>query len=219
MTKENQMLRTKRRQRGFTLSEMAIVIVLGGILLAAGLMAGRGQISRAQAQDIIQTVKDLQGAALAFKQRYGYLPGDLPASNTVLTGATPGTGGTLGNGVVEGALAVNGVATAGTEIAEAPRQLFLASLIGKLGTTNTNYVNSAFGPVQIAQSTAARTSAAYAAAFPTVSNVILLYNLPCEVVSEVDLALDDGAFQAGRSQASGAACTAGNVIARYWVPL
>ncbi|MGQ0711805.1 MAG: prepilin-type N-terminal cleavage/methylation domain-containing protein [Rhodoferax sp.] len=213
------MPRAKDRQRGFTLSEMAIVIVLGGILLAAGLMAGRGQISRAQAQDIIQTVKDLQGAAMAFKQRYGYLPGDLPAPNTVLNGATAGTGGTLGNGLVQGALSGAGIATAGTEIAEAPRQLFLAGLIGKIGTSNTNYVNSAFGPAQIAQATGARTSAAYVAAFPTVSNVILLYNLPCEVVSEVDLALDDGGFQTGRSQASGAACTAGNVVARYWVPL
>lgn len=209
----------RARQYGFTLSEMAIVIVLGGILLAAGLMAGRGQISRAQAQDVVQIAKDLQSGALAFRQRYGALPGDLPAPNTVLNGAAAGTGGALGNGLVEGAITGAGIATATTEVAEAPRQLFLAGLIGKIGTTNTNYINSAFGPVQITQATNPTTNAAYRAAFPTVTNVVIFYSLPCEVVSEVDLMLDDGGFQTGRAQASGAACVAGNVVARYWVPL
>lgn len=209
----------KTIQRGFTLAEMAIVIVLGGILLAAGLMAGRGQISRAQAQDIGQIAKDLQAASLAFKQRYSYLPGDLPAPATLLTGATAGTGGTLGNSALEGAISAAGIATAGSEVAEAPRQLYLAGLIGKLGPVATNYVNSSFGPVQISQAVAATTSAAYVAAFPTVSNVIIFYNLPCEVVSEVDNAMDDGGFQTGRARASVATCSAGNVVPRYWVPL
>lgn len=200
---------------------MAIVIVLAGVILAAGLMAGRGQISRAQAQDVVQIAKDLQSASLAFKQRYGSFPGDLPNAATLLAGAANGTGGTLGNNLIEGAgpAAATGLATAGNEIAEAPRQLFLAGLIGKLGTTNTNYINSAFGPVQMAQRTNARTSALYGTAFPTVTNVIIFYNLPCEVVSEVDRALDDGGFQTGRAQASVAVCTAGGVVQRYWVPL
>lgn len=209
----------KPTQRGFTLAEMAIVIVLGGILLAAGLMAGRGQISRAQAQDIGQIAKDLQSASLAFKQRYSYLPGDLPAPATLLTGATAGTGGAIGNGVVEGGITAAGLATAGSEIAEAPRQLYLAGLIGKLGPIATNYVNTSFGPAHISQASTARTSAAYTAAFPTVSNVIIFYNLPCEVVSEVDNSMDDGGFQTGRAQASVAACAAGNVVPRYWMPL
>jgi prepilin-type N-terminal cleavage/methylation domain-containing protein len=120
-------------QSGFTLAEMAIVIVLGGILLAAGLMAGRGQISRTQAQDVIQIANDLQTGALAFKQRYGYLPGDwIFVANQIPNIAAGGTGGTTGNGLIEGTLsAVTGVATALNEIGQAPVQLYQAGLIGK----------------------------------------------------------------------------------------
>ena len=207
-----------KNQRGFTLTEMAIVIVLGGILLAAGLMAGRGQISRAQTQDVLQIIGDLQTASVSFRQRYGALPGDLPAPNTVLTGAVAGTGGTLGNGLIEGVVTA-GVATAGTETAEAPNQLFIAGMLGKRGSINTQYIQTQFGPVQLRPNIAANTNAAYFAAFPSVRNVIVLYNLPCEVVSEVDASLDDGGFQTGRAQGSRAACPAGESVPQYWVPL
>ncbi|MBC7919366.1 MAG: hypothetical protein H7Y28_16305, partial [Rhodoferax sp.] len=148
------------------------------------------------------------------------LPGDLPTPNTVLTGAVAGTGGANGNGLIEGAVTGAGVATGGTsEVAQAPNQLFIAGMIGKRGTVATQYIQSQFGPVQMRSNIAGATNAAYLAAFPAVRNVIILYNLPCEVVSEVDAALDDGGFQTGRSQASVAACTAGGTVARYWVPL
>jgi len=208
-----------KRQTGFTLTEMAIVIVLGGILLAAGLMAGRGQISRAQSQDVIQIIGDLQTGSASFRQRYGFLPGDLPAPNTVLAGAVAGTGGALGNGLVQGAVTAAGVAAVGTETVQAPNQLFIAGLIGKLTQDPTQYVRSQFGAVHIRSNVAAVTSAAYVAAFPSVRNVIVLYALPCEVVTEVDLALDDGGFQTGRARSSVPACVAGNSVPRYWVPL
>ena len=54
------------KQRGFTLVKMAIVVVLGGILLAAGLVAGRGLISRSKTQDVLQIVGDLQAASNSF---------------------------------------------------------------------------------------------------------------------------------------------------------
>ena len=99
------MKQSKDMQQGFTLTEMAIVIVLGGILLTAGLMAGRGQMSRAQAQDVIQIAGDLQTAANSFKQRYGYLPGDwVYVANTIPTITVGGNGGTLGNGLITGTL-------------------------------------------------------------------------------------------------------------------
>ncbi len=207
-----------KRQSGFTLTEMAIVVVLGGILLAAGLMAGRGQISKAQTQDVIQVIGDLQAGAASFKQRYGFLPGDLPLPGTLLAGAPVATG-TNGDGLVAGAVSAAGFATAGTETAQAPNQLFIAGLIGKLSSSPTQYVKTQFGGVHIQARTAAVTNAAYNTAYPSVTNVIVLYNLPCEVVAEVDLSLDDGGFQTGRAQSSVAACVAGNTVPRYWVPL
>jgi len=213
-------------QRGFTLAEMAIVIVLGGILLAAGLMAGRGQISRAQAQDVIQIANDLQTGALGFKQRYGYLPGDwILVANQIQGIAAAGTGGTTGNGLIEGTLdAVTGVATAANEIGQAPVQLYQASLIGKMGTTVTARLQSQFGPVHMAVArdaalVAVNATAAYVTANPSVQNVIIFYNLPCEVVLDVDRALDNGVVTTGKVMVDAATCNGGATAVRTFIPL
>lgn len=212
----------RHQQHGFTLAEMAIVVVLGGILLAAGLMAGRGQISRAQAQDVVQIAGDLQTAALSFKQRFGYLPGDwVYAANALPNITVGGTGGTQGNGLITGTLnAATGAATAATEIGQAPVQLYQAGLIGKLGATATMRLQSQFGPVHMAGA-AANASATYVAANPGVLNVIIFFNLPCEVVLDVDRALDDGLDLSGKVMTDAAApgCPAGGTAVRTFVPL
>lgn len=213
------MQRTMQKQRGFTLTEMAIVVVLGGILLGAGLMAGRGQISRAQAQDIIQIAGDLQTASVSFKQRYGYLPGDwVYVANQIPNVTVGGTGGTQGNGIITGTLAgATGLATAASEIGQAPVQLYQAGLIGKLGSNVQMRLQSQFGPVHLAGAVANAT-VAYTTANPSVVNVIIFYNLPCEVVLDVDRALDDGVSTTGKVMTD-VACTAGGTALKTFVPL
>ena len=213
----------RAKQQGFTLTEMAIVIVLGGILLAAGLMAGRGQISRSQAQDVIQIAGDLQTASASFKQRYGYLPGDwIYVANTIPNITAGGTGGTTGNGLITGNVTAAGVATAASEIGQAPVQLYQAGLIGKMGATTTARLQSAFGPVHMAGA-AANADATYGTANPSVLNVIIFYNLPCDVVREVDRALDDGNPATGKVMVDPASCNtaanAGGTAVQTYVPL
>ena len=205
-------------ERGFTLTEMAIVIVLGGILLTAGLMAGRGQISRAQSQDVIQISGDLQTAASSFKQRYGYLPGDWVYTASLIPNIIAGgTGGATGNGLITGTLnATTGVATAGTEIAVAPVQLYQAGFIGKLNTDATRRIQSQFGPVHMAG--AANAAATYRTENPSVQNVIIFFNLPCDVVLDVDRALDDGLSDKGKVMTD-AVCAAGATAVRTFIPL
>lgn len=214
------MYKNRAKQQGFTLTEMAIVIVLGGILLAAGLMAGRGQISRSQAQDVIQIAGDLQTAAASFKQRYGYLPGDwVYVANTIPNITAGGTGGTTGNGIITGTLTAAGVATAASEIGQAPVQLYQAGLIGKMGTTATARLQSQFGAVHMA-GTVANADATYVTANPSVLNVIIFYNLPCEVAMEVDRTLDNGTLTSGKVMVDAASCTAaGGVATETYIPL
>jgi prepilin-type N-terminal cleavage/methylation domain-containing protein len=204
-------------QRGFTLAEMAIVIVLGGILLAAGLMAGRGQISRAQAQDVIQIVGDLQIGAASFKQRYGYLPGDwiYVANQLPTVAASPGGGDSL----ITGTMTAAGLAQANSEVQDAPLHLYAAGLMGKMGSTVRQRIQSQFGGVHMAAATAANTSAAYIAANPAVRNVVVLFDLPCEVVLDVDRSLDDGAPGTGKVMTLLGTCNGGTTATRTFVPL
>lgn len=202
------------KQRGFTLVKMAIVVVLGGILLAAGLVAGRGLISRSQTQDVLQIVGDLQAASNSFKQRYGYLPGDWVFAANQIPGVTVGGNG---DGLITGIVPASGLAPEGA-VRDAPIQLYGAGLIGKMGNTVSMRLQSSFGAVHIAAATAANTSAAYLTANPGVRNVILLFNLPCEVVLEVDRALDDANDSTGKAM-SNVPCVAGNSAARYIAPL
>jgi prepilin-type N-terminal cleavage/methylation domain-containing protein len=204
-------------QRGFTLTEMAIVVVLGGILLAAGLMAGRGQISRAQAQDVIQIVGDLQVASASFKQRYGYLPGDWILVANQLPPVVALTGN--GDGLIGGTMTAAGLAQANSEVQEAPLHLFAAGLIGKLSANALQRLQTQFGPVHISTSNAANTNATYPGDNPAVRNVVVLFNLPCEVVLDLDRALDDGVSTSGKVQTI-AACTAAlGTATRTFVPL
>ena len=65
---------------------------------------------------------------------------------------------------------------------------------------------------------AVNASAAYIAANPGVQNVVVLYSLPCEVVLDVDRALDDGVATTGKLQTDGA-CAAGGTAVRTFAPL
>ena len=70
----------------------------------------------------------------------------------------------------------------------------------------------------MAGAVAANVSAAYIAANPAVLNVVVFFNLPCEVVLDVDRALDDGVATTGKVMTD-AACTAGGTAVRTFVPL
>jgi prepilin-type N-terminal cleavage/methylation domain-containing protein len=207
-----------RKYHGFTLVEMAIVVVLAGILLTAGVMAGRGMISRAQTQDVLKIIGDLQGAATSFKQRYGTLPGDWVFVANQMPTATAGGDG---DGIIEDTISAAGLATAGQEIELAIQHLYYSGMIGKMGSIATQRLQSKFGPVHMGQNVAGNTNATYPAAFPSVRNVIIFVNLPCEAILEVDRVLDDGDSATGRAQSSlaPAACPAGGTAARYFVPL
>lgn len=210
-----------RKQNGFTLVEMAIVVVLGGILLAAGLVAGRGLISRAQTQDVIQIASDLQAGANGFKLRYGYLPGDWPYVANQLTGVAAASAGTNGDGVIDGAITIAGAAAPNSETADATFHLYAAGLLTKVVATAgaTIRIKSPFGAVHMASNVAANTVAAYVATYPSVKNVILFYSLPCEIALEVDRTLDDGNITTGRARGSAGCAVPDGVVPRYYLPL
>jgi prepilin-type N-terminal cleavage/methylation domain-containing protein len=64
-------------KKGFTLVELAIVVIIIG-LLVAGTLAGQELIRQAQTKSMLNQIKSYNQAAVIFRTKYGHLPGDLP---------------------------------------------------------------------------------------------------------------------------------------------
>ncbi|MEJ0010470.1 MAG: type II secretion system protein [Alphaproteobacteria bacterium] len=75
---------------GFTLVELAIVLVIIG-LLVGGVLTGADLIKSAQLTALNQSKEDIVAAAMTFRDKYGHLPGDwMHATDTF--GSLGGTG-------------------------------------------------------------------------------------------------------------------------------
>lgn len=82
--------------KGFTLVELAIVLVIIG-LLVGGVLAGQELINTAKLNKVIAERAEYLRAMATFQAKYNALPGDYRRASTVLTGAADGDG----DGIVE----------------------------------------------------------------------------------------------------------------------
>lgn len=89
-------------QRGFTLVEIAIVLVIIGLLLG-GVLKGQELINSAKAKSIVNDFRTLSTMVYSYQDRFRYLPGDDPRSTDHVGFAPATSGGTIGNGRIEGA--------------------------------------------------------------------------------------------------------------------
>jgi prepilin-type N-terminal cleavage/methylation domain-containing protein len=84
---------TPQRQGGFTLVEIAIVLMIVGLLIG-GILRGQELIQSARVRNIIDQKSAIQTAHIAFMDRYRMLPGDLT------TAPNGGQAAIVGNGAV-----------------------------------------------------------------------------------------------------------------------
>src|SRR3954471_13371727 len=100
------------RARGFTLVEIAIVLVIIGLLLG-GILKGQEMITQAKIKNVISDFSGISAAYHGYVDRYKKIPGDDPCAGTTNSAISASTCGTAvgrwagashgdGNGVVAG---------------------------------------------------------------------------------------------------------------------
>src|SRR5688572_28769310 len=88
----------RKPQSGFTLIEIAIVLVIIGLLLG-GVLKGQELITAARVRNLISNQDGIKAAYFGFLDRFRALPGDYANATTNITNvSTVAACGTAGNG-------------------------------------------------------------------------------------------------------------------------
>ena len=195
------------KQTGFTLIELAIVLVIIGLLLG-GVLRGQELINSAKVKNMARDFQNVQVYMYGYQDRFRVLPGDDHNAATHVTGTNPANG--TQNGVLEGAW---NTVTAGDEtcaIWEHIRRANLApgSTVISCAANNTYQPRNADGGIIGVQSvsTAIPEIAGMTGTYVVCSNAIL-----GRFAAQLDSTLDDGLGNTGivRVAVAGAASSAG----------
>jgi prepilin-type N-terminal cleavage/methylation domain-containing protein len=185
--------------KGFTLIEIAIVLVIIGLLLG-GVLKGQELITSARVRNLISQQDGIKAAFFGFQDRYRALPGDYAAASTNINGVTIAGDG---NGRIE---APN---TSGTyETILAWNHLTAAGFLNGSYTMATSTTSTAIDSNNPKNPYSVYVQLVYDANWGVTGNTITKHNLktgsqvPVEIMAEVDRKVDDGLPYAGGFQYS-----------------
>ena len=206
-----------KRQSGFTLIEIAIVLVIIGLLLG-GVLKGQELITGARVRNLVQQQDGLKAAYFGFLDRYRALPGDYKSAKTTINGASE-------DGNADGQV---------TDAGTIKESVLVWEHLSKAGFINGSYIYSA------SPSDTSNPKNPYASFVQLVYDDVYgtgtpakRHNLktgaqvPVDIAAEVDRKIDDGAPYTGSFQFStwkgGAAadpdaakCVSGTAPAQVW---
>ncbi len=206
------------RHKGFTLIEIAIAMVIIGLLIA-GVIKGSGLIEGAKVSNAITLAQDLSIAVNAFKQQYHLLPGDMAVTTADFPTVSAGcqyTGGLTNDGLID----------TPAESACVPEVLSLAGLAKVDRDAGVPVFKSYYGSANVIATNLSHVVVNNGSNkfLASVTHVVEFANLPCEIVQQIDRKIDNDDLATGKAIAqgvtvTGTTCTAGSIVPFYAVAL
>ena len=184
-----------QKQTGFTLIEIAIVLVIIGLLLG-GVLKGQELITSARVRNIITQQDGIKAAFYGFQDRYRAMPGDYAQATANITGAG-GIGN--GNGQIELAGAVVNSSKPEEHILVWDHLSHAGFLTGSFifaaaPTTATSPVNPYNAVLQLIHDVVYLDTVTPS---PSRLNLKTGSQVPAEILAEIDRKIDDGNARLG----------------------
>lgn len=177
-----------------------------GLIVGSGLFLGQSLIEGSYTKEIIAITNDLNIAVKNFKDRYHYLPGDLPDAADDIAGVERGGKCdyntslivNVGNGEIDSdIIMVTSITTSkDTEVVCAPNHLYNAGYI----KSGTEAIRTRYGEVRIIVKSDSNFAAITLDGNP--KNIIEFSGLPLEIAKAVDRVMDNDDITTGRMQGS-----------------
>jgi prepilin-type N-terminal cleavage/methylation domain-containing protein len=195
---------SRRSSGGFTLVEIAIVLVIIGLLLGSILRASE-LITSARVRAMISQQDGIRAAFYGFEERYRAIPGDYTQATTNIRGATQNGNG---NGRIENTAVPNESILAWEHLTQSgfmsPTFVYSAAESALTSPSNSSgvFLQIVYDGVYGSGTTGAPA--------PLRHNIKTGSQIPVHVLAEVDRKIDDGmpntgGFQFSRYQGNGAA--------------